>query len=100
MFSQKTIRRRVQVQGLGLHSGEHCSLTFIPAPADSGVHFIRGDLPGKPSLKVDARNTSATGLATTLRGPEFSVGTVEHCLSALSALRIDNLFIELDGPEI
>jgi UDP-3-O-[3-hydroxymyristoyl] N-acetylglucosamine deacetylase len=100
MFLQKTIRQRIQVQGLGLHSGKPATLTFVPAPPNSGVHFIRRDLPGVPSVKVDARNVSATGYATTLSCKEFSVSTVEHCLSALSALRIDNLFIELDGPEI
>lgn len=100
MFLQKTIKKRVQVQGLGLHSGQPCTLSFVPAPTGTGVYFIRNDLPGKPHLKVDARHVSATGYATTLGGAEFSVSTVEHCLSALSALRVDNLFIELDGPEI
>jgi len=100
MFLQKTIRSRVQVQGIGIHSGEACALNFVPAPPNTGVHFVRADLPGKPSLKVHAANVSATGNATTLSGPEFSVATVEHCLSALSALRIDNLLIELNGPEI
>jgi UDP-3-O-[3-hydroxymyristoyl] N-acetylglucosamine deacetylase len=100
MFLQKTIYRRVQVQGLGLHSGKPCGLNFVPAPPNTGVHFVRADLPGRPSLKVHATNVSATGYATTLGGPEFTVSTVEHCLSALSALRIDNLVIELDGPEI
>jgi UDP-3-O-[3-hydroxymyristoyl] N-acetylglucosamine deacetylase len=100
MFLQKTIYRRVQVEGLGLHSGQTCRLNFVPAPSDTGVHFVRKDLPGSPSLKVHASNVTATGYATTLGGKEFSVATVEHCLSALSALRIDNLVIELDGPEI
>lgn len=100
MFLQKTIYRRVQVEGLGLHSGKPCRLHFSPSPPNTGVHFVRADLPGKPSLRVHASNVSATGYATTLGGPEFSVATVEHCLSALSALRIDNMNIELDGPEI
>jgi UDP-3-O-[3-hydroxymyristoyl] N-acetylglucosamine deacetylase len=100
MFLQKTIRSRTVVKGIGVHSGKPCTLTFLPAPANTGVHFVRADLPGKPSLRVIANNVSATGNATTLGGTEFSVATVEHCLSALSALRIDNLFIELDGPEI
>ncbi len=100
MFLQKTIRSRVKVQGVGLHSGHACSLTFVPAPANSGVHFVRADLPEKPYLRVHASNVSATGYATTLGGSVFSVSTIEHCLSALSALRIDNLRIELDGPEI
>lgn len=100
MFLQKTIRSRTQVQGIGLHSGKPCTLSFVPAPAGTGVSFVRADLPGSPSLKVAAENVSATGYATTLGGSHFSVSTVEHCLSALSALRIDNLIIELDGPEI
>jgi UDP-3-O-[3-hydroxymyristoyl] N-acetylglucosamine deacetylase len=100
MFLQKTIRKKVQVRGIGIHSGDPCTLTFRPAPSDTGVYFVRTDLPGGPSLKVSARNVSATSQATTVAGPDFSVATIEHCLSALSALRIDNLFIELDGPEI
>ncbi|PWU14511.1 MAG: UDP-3-O-acyl-N-acetylglucosamine deacetylase [Bdellovibrio sp.] len=100
MFLQKTIRDRVQVQGVGLHLGQACSLTFVPAPPGTGVHFVRRDLPGHPSVKVEEAQVAATGYATTLGGAEFSVATVEHCLSALSALRVDNLIIELDGPEI
>lgn len=100
MFLQKTIYRRVQVEGRGLHSGKSCALNFVPAPPNTGVHFVRSDLKDRPSLKVLATNVAATGLATTLGGPEFSVATVEHCLSALSALRIDNLIVELNGPEI
>lgn len=100
MFLQKTLKKRVQVHGLGLHSGKTCSLTFVPAPVNTGVHFIRSDIEGMPSVKVDARHVKATGYATTLGGELFSVSTVEHCLAALSALRIDNLFVELDGPEI
>ena len=100
MFLQKTIRNRVKVEGIGLHSGKPCTLHFVPAPASTGVSFVRSDLPERPSLKVWAPNVTATGYATTLGGPLFSVSTVEHCLSALSALRIDNLIIELDGPEI
>jgi UDP-3-O-[3-hydroxymyristoyl] N-acetylglucosamine deacetylase len=100
MFLQKTIRKRAVVQGHGLHSGKPCTLTFVPAPAGTGVHFVRADLSDLPSLKVDARNVTATGFATTIGGERFSVSTVEHCMAALSALRIDNLFIELDGPEV
>lgn len=100
MFLQKTIRKKTQVQGVGIHSGNPCSLTFRPAPVDTGVYFVRTDLPGMPSLKVSAKNVEATSYQTTIGGPAFSVATIEHCLSALSALRIDNLFVELDGPEI
>lgn len=100
MFLQKTIRKRSEVKGIGIHSGEACTLTFLPAPPNTGVHFVRADLPNKPSVKVHAHHVSATGYATTVSGEVFSVSTVEHCMSAISALRIDNLIIELDGPEI
>jgi UDP-3-O-[3-hydroxymyristoyl] N-acetylglucosamine deacetylase len=100
MFLQRTIRKKVQVKGIGIHLGSPCTLTFVPAPAGAGVHFVRTDLPGRPSIPVDARLVSAQSQNTTLKGTEFSVSTIEHCLGALSALRIDNLFVELDGPEI
>lgn len=100
MFLQKTIRKKAVVEGVGIHSGDRCTLTFRPAPPDTGVYFIRADLPGCPSLRVSAKNVDATSYQTQLGGPQFKVATVEHCLSALSALRIDNLFVELNGPEI
>lgn len=100
MYLQKTLRKKTLVQGIGLHSGDPCTLTFRPAPANTGVYFVRKDLPGTPSLKVSAHRVGATSYQTTLEGSQFSVATIEHCVSALSALRIDNLFIELDGPEI
>ncbi|MBT4760922.1 MAG: UDP-3-O-acyl-N-acetylglucosamine deacetylase [Bdellovibrionaceae bacterium] len=100
MYLERTIRKRAVVEGVGLHTGEPAKLVFCPAPEGTGVYFVRRDLPGSPSLKADANFVQATTNATVLGGQAFSVSTVEHCLSALSALRIDNLFIELDGPEI
>jgi len=100
MFLQRTIRKRVEVKGIGLHTGKPTKLTFCPAPENTGVYFVRSDLPGRPALAARASNVQATQLATTVGGDKFSVATVEHCLSTLSAFRIDNLFIELDGPEI
>lgn len=100
MFFQKTIRKTVEVEGVGIHSGEKTVLRFKPAPANTGVYFIRADLPNKPFLKVSAKNVQAVSYQTSIGGPDFSVSTIEHCVSALSALRIDNIYIELDGPEI
>ncbi len=100
MFLQRTIRNRTQVHGVGLHTGKPASLTFCPAPPSSGIHFVRHDLPQSPSLYVHVKNVTSTNNATTLGNSAFSISTVEHCLSAMSALRIDNLSIELDGPEI
>jgi len=100
VFLQRTLQKKGVVEGIGLHTGQPAKLTFCPAPTDTGVYFVRRDLPGAPALKAMAGSVTATSLATVLGGPDFSVSTVEHCLSALAALRIDNLFIELDGPEI
>lgn len=100
MLFQRTLQKKVTVHGVGLHTGAPTALSFCPAPANFGIHFVRNDLPEKPSLAVQVENVQATARATTLGGPKFSVSTVEHCLSSLSALRIDNLIIELDGPEI
>ena len=100
MFFQKTIRKTVEVKGVGIHSGEICTLRFKPAPANTGVYFIRADLPGKPFLKVSATNVQAVSYQTVVGGDIFKVATIEHCVSSLSALRIDNIYIELDGPEI
>lgn len=100
MFFQKTIRKTAQVEGIGIHSGEKTCLRFKPAPANTGVYFVRADLPNRPFLKVSATNVQAVSYQTTLGGEHFKVATIEHCVSALSALRIDNIYIELDGPEI
>lgn len=100
MLLQRTIRERVKVEGIGLHTGELTHLVFCPAPPNTGIHFVRSDLPGRPSIAVHAKYVRATSLATTLGGDQFSVATVEHCLSTMAAYRIDNLIIELGGPEI
>src|SRR3954469_15561923 len=100
MFLQRTIRHKTTVEGIGLHTGQPARLTFCPAPEGTGIYFVRRDLPGSPAISTQAERVTATTMATTLGGEAFSVSTVEHCLSTVAALRIDNLFIELDGPEI
>ena len=100
MLLQRTIRERVRVEGIGLHTACQTALTFCPAPTGSGIHFIRNDLPGRPTISTHVREVSATSMATTLGQAERAVSTVEHCLSVVSACRLDNLFIELDAPEV
>lgn len=100
MFFQKTVRKTVEINGIGIHSGAPCTLKFRPAPANTGVYFIRADLPGRPFLKVSTLNVQAVQYQTVLGNEIFKVATIEHCVSALSALRLDNVYIELDGPEI
>lgn len=101
MFLQRTLRKTTTVNGIGLHTGKPCRLSFRPAPPDIGIHVIKRMENGKtPSVRVFAENVKATTNATTLGSSDFSVSTVEHCLSTFSALRIDNAFIEIEGPEL
>jgi UDP-3-O-[3-hydroxymyristoyl] N-acetylglucosamine deacetylase len=100
VFLQQTLRKRVTIEGIGLHTGAPTEISFCPAPPNTGVYFVRRDLPGCPSVPVLAKHVQATAYATTLGNESFSVATVEHCLSSLTALQIDNLYIELSGPEI
>lgn len=97
---QRTIRSRVAVEGIGLHTGEKATLVFRPAPADTGIRIVRSDMVGSPGVRVQADHVRATELATTIGCPEFSVSTVEHCLSAVAAFQIDNLVLEMSGPEL
>lgn len=100
MYLQRSIRKRVRIEGIGIHTGKSAAISFCPAPENTGIHFVRRDLPGQPYISPQAQFVQATKMATTLGGEYFSVSTVEHCLSAVSAMQIDNLIIELEGPEI
>jgi UDP-3-O-[3-hydroxymyristoyl] N-acetylglucosamine deacetylase len=100
MVYQKTIQKTVCVEGVGLHTGRPASITFKPAPEGTGVYIIRKDIAGLPALKAQSRNVRATQMATVLGSDLFMVSTVEHCMAAVSALQIDNLIIELSGPEL
>ncbi len=99
-FNQRTLKAPVTCQGVGLHSGTRVELTLRPAPADSGIVFVRTDL--SPTVEIPARseNVVDTSFATTLGRDGVRVGTVEHLLAALSGLGIDNVRVELTGPEV
>jgi len=99
-FNQRTIVESVSTRGVGLHSGAQVTLTLRPAPPDHGIVFQRVDVPGSPSIPATAAQVVDTSFATTLGKDGIRVATVEHLLAALSGLGIDNLRIELDGPEV
>ncbi|MBI5674973.1 MAG: UDP-3-O-acyl-N-acetylglucosamine deacetylase [Nitrospirae bacterium] len=99
MRFQNTIRKEVIIRGTGLHTGREINLVLKPAPRDAGIVFIRTDK-GNREIKANVRSVSDTAFATTLAADGVRVGTVEHLLSALSGLNIDNAYIELDGPEV
>ena len=96
---QRTLAREVTLSGKGLHTGINVTITFKPAPANNGYKFIRSDLPGQPVIDALAEYVTEASRGTTLSHNGASVSTIEHVLAALSGLKIDNAFIELNGPE-
>src|SRR4051812_18151584 len=99
-FNQRSIKAAIACQGIGLHSGAAVRLTLRPAPPNHGVVFVRTDLERPVSIPASAQYVVDTSLATTLGKGEVRVGTVEHLMAALSGLGIDNVRVELDGPEV
>jgi UDP-3-O-[3-hydroxymyristoyl] N-acetylglucosamine deacetylase/3-hydroxyacyl-[acyl-carrier-protein] dehydratase len=97
---QKTIKKAVTLTGVGIHTGEIVTMTFKPAEVNHGLRFKRIDLPNKPILLADVSKVFSTNRGTTIREGNAQVSTVEHTLSALVGLSIDNVLIEIDGPEV
>ncbi|MCY1045851.1 UDP-3-O-acyl-N-acetylglucosamine deacetylase [Corallococcus sp. bb12-1] len=98
--SQRTLSQPAICRGVGLHSGAPVTLTMKPAPAGHGIVFVRTDLPRPVSIPALAEYVVDTSLATTLGRDGVRVGTVEHLMSALAGMGIDNVRLELDGPEV
>jgi UDP-3-O-[3-hydroxymyristoyl] N-acetylglucosamine deacetylase/3-hydroxyacyl-[acyl-carrier-protein] dehydratase len=99
-MKQTTIKQPVEVSGIGLHTGKQVSVKFCPADANHGYKFQRMDLDGQPIIVADVSKVISTNRGTTIQQGEARVSTIEHALSALRGLRIDNVLIEIDGPEV
>ncbi|NRB65391.1 MAG: bifunctional UDP-3-O-[3-hydroxymyristoyl] N-acetylglucosamine deacetylase/3-hydroxyacyl-ACP dehydratase [Saprospiraceae bacterium] len=99
-MKQRTIEKSVSLQGVGLHTGEDVQLTFHPAPENHGFKFQRTDLEGSPIINADVSRVVSTQRGTVIKSGEAQVSTIEHVLSALSGLQIDNILIALNGPEV
>lgn len=96
---QRTIKKPASYSGVGLHTGNQTTVTFMPAPAGSGIVFVRTDLPGAPEIPADIDHVADIARGTTLKKGEAKVHTVEHILAALAGLELDNLRIMLDSSE-
>lgn len=96
---QQTIKKAASVSGVGLHTGVSATMTFVPAPANHGYKFQRIDLPGQPIVDADVDNVVDLSRGTTIEQNGARINTVEHTLAALVGLQIDNVLIQLDGPE-
>lgn len=100
MIKQRTLKSAVSATGVGLHSGLKVKLTLRPAAPDTGIVFRRTDLPGAPTIKAEPQAVSDTRLSTTIGTGEARVATIEHLMSALAGLGIDNLMIDLSAGEV
>jgi UDP-3-O-[3-hydroxymyristoyl] N-acetylglucosamine deacetylase/3-hydroxyacyl-[acyl-carrier-protein] dehydratase len=100
IIRQTTLKRPVAISGVGLHTGVKVNMTFKPAPENHGYKFQRIDQPGQPIIEADVDLVVETNRGTTLGKNGVKVSTVEHALAALAGLEIDNVLIELDGPEV
>jgi len=100
MLKQRTIKTAIRATGVGLHTGEKVYMTLRPAAINSGINFHRVDLNGPFTIKADPKLVGETMLGTTLIKDGIRVATVEHLMSALAGLGIDNLHIDLSAPEV
>lgn len=96
---QQTIRKAITLSGVGLHTGVMANMTFLPAKPHHGIKFQRIDLDGQPIVEVDVDNVVDLSRGTTIEQNGARVNTVEHTLAALVGLQIDNVLIQIDGPE-
>ncbi len=103
MLRQRTVKTAVRTTGVGLHSGQGVELVLSPAPPDTGIVFRRVDLPEPVEIRADAQRVNDTRMASTLTAegdPSVRVATVEHLMSALAGLGIDNLRVDVTAAEI
>jgi len=100
MLLQRTIKSSVHAIGIGVHTGSNVAMTLRPAAANTGIRFVRTDLPGAPVVPAQANRVSDTCLSTSIKEGRAEVSTVEHLMSALWGLGIDNLIVELSSREV
>lgn len=97
---QSTLRKKLTLSGIGLHSGRNVRLDVLPAMPNTGIVFQRTDLAGAPQIKANVCNISSTDLSTTIGTGENKVSTIEHLMAAFAGLGIDNALVLVDAPEI
>lgn len=100
MIRQRTLKNVIKATGVGLHTGEKVFLTLRPAPPNTGIVFRRVDLPEPVEIEASPQNVGETNLSTTLVKGDVKVSTVEHLLSALAGLGIDNAYVDVSAPEV
>ncbi len=100
MIRQRTLKNSIKATGVGLHTGDKVSLALRPAPVNTGIVFRRIDLTPAVEIKARATDVGDTSMSTTLVRGEVRISTVEHLLSAIAGLGIDNLYVDIDASEV
>lgn len=99
-MKQNTLKSACHFHGKGLHTGRIADMTVMPAPEDTGIVFLRKDIGNEAYIKALAENVSSTARSTTISEGEISISTIEHIMSALTGMGIDNAIVELDNVEV
>jgi len=100
MLKQRTLKNLIKTTGVGLHTGARVEIVLRPAPSNTGIVFHRVDLEQPVSIPADALHVGETRLSSTLKHDGAAISTVEHLMSALAGLGIDNLHVDVAGPEV
>ena len=100
MLKQRTLRNSIKAVGIGLHTGKNINMELIPAKANTGINFIRTDVDENLVIPAIAENVGDTSLSTALVKDDVKISTIEHLLSAIAGLGVDNCVIKVDGPEV
>ncbi len=100
MIRQRTLKNVIRATGVGLHTGEKVYMTLRPAAVDTGIVFRRVDLPEPVEIRSSCENVGDTRLSTTLVKGDVRIATIEHLLSAMAGLGIDNAYVDLSAPEV
>lgn len=100
MIRQRTLKNTIRATGIGVHTGKKVYLTLRPAPVNTGIHFRRVDFDKPVDILAHAKNIGDTTLSTCLTKGDVRIATVEHLMSALAGVGIDNLYVDLNAPEL
>jgi UDP-3-O-[3-hydroxymyristoyl] N-acetylglucosamine deacetylase len=100
MLKQRTLRNPIKAVGIGLHTGQNITMELLPADVNTGINFIRKDIDESLLIPAIAENVGDTSLSTALIKDDIKISTIEHLLSAIAGLGVDNCLIKVDGPEV
>ena len=100
MLKQRTLRNSIKAVGIGLHTGKNINMELIPSDVNTGINFIRTDVDENLIIPAIAENVGDTSLSTALVKDDVKISTIEHLLSAIAGLGVDNCLVKVDGPEV